>query len=319
MQDRYGIVATVEELVRQRGAAGPLKLTPESAVRTLQSGPFHSAYRGRGMEFDESRAYQPGDDIRAIDWRVTARTGRVHTKLFHEERERPVLLLVDARPMMRFGTRDCFKSVLAARTAATLAWAARDAGDRVGAFVMTGTATLQFPPHRGRGRLLRLLKGLSAATAESCETVSVSLSEQIARLRRVARPGTLIIALSDFHDFDDAAEKELAGVSTHCDVVCIHVFDALEAAAPTSRGYRISDGERVLALAGFDRKWQREYRERFESRRRRLESFCRRHGETFFSLMTGGDEPGASPAPGLHPRRFRRARAAAPVHGGASA
>ena len=318
MNDRYGIVATVDELVRQRGTAGPLKLTPEGAVRTLQSGPFRSAYRGRGMEFDESRAYQPGDDIRAIDWRVTARTGRVHTKLFHEERERPVLLLVDARPMMRFGTRDCFKSVFAARIAATLAWAARDAGDRVGAFVMMGTATMQFPPHRDRGRLLRLFQGLSAATADTCGVESVSLSEQIARLRRVARPGTLIFVVSDFHDFDDDAEKELARVSMHCDIACVHVYDALEAAAPESPGYRVSDGERVLALAGFDRRWQREYREGFEARRGRVESFCRRHGETFISLRTG---PAVDPAltERLHPRRFQRARAARPTHEGAGA
>jgi uncharacterized protein (DUF58 family) len=318
MHDRYGIVATVGELVRQRGAAGPLRLTPEGKVRTLQSGPFRSAYRGRGMEFDESRAYQPGDDIRAIDWRVTARTGRVHTKLFHEERERPVLMLVDARPMMRFGTRDCFKSVLAARTAATLAWAARDAGDRVGAFVMTGTATLQFPPQRAHGRLLRLFQGLSAATAETSDVVSVTLSEQIARLRRVARPGTLVFVLSDFHDFDEDAEKELARVSMHCDVVCIHVYDDLEATAPESPGYTISDGERVLALAGFDRRWQREYRQAFESRKRRVESFCRRHGESFVLLKTG-HELGTRLAPRLHPKRFRRARAARPAHGGARA
>jgi len=318
MHDPYGIVATVDELVRQRGTAGPLRLTPEGKVRTLQSGPFRSAYRGRGMEFDESRAYQPGDDVRAIDWRVTARTGRVHTKLFHEERERPVLLLVDARPMMRFGTRDCFKSVLAARTAATLAWAARDAGDRVGAFVITGTATMQFPPHRGRGHLLRLFQGLSAATADACDVVSVSLSEQIARLRRVARAGTLIFVLSDFHDFDDDAEKELARVSMHCDVVCIHVHDALEASAPESPGYRISDGERVLSLSGFDRKWQREYRRGFETRRRRVESFCRRHGETFVSLRTG-QELGSALAARLHPQRFRHARAASPARGGARA
>jgi uncharacterized protein (DUF58 family) len=270
------------------------------------------------MEFDESRAYQPGDDIRAIDWRVTARTGRVHTKLFHEERERPVLMLVDARPMMRFGTRDCFKSVLAARTAATLAWTARDAGDRVGAFVMTGTATLQFPPHRAHGRLLRLFQGLSAATAETCDVVAVSLSEQIARLKRVARPGALVFVLSDFHDFDDDAERELARVSLHCDVVCIHVYDELEAAAPESPGYTISDGERVLALAGFDRRWQRDYRESFERRRRRVESFCRRHGEGFVLLRTG-EEPGSRLAPRLQPERFRRERAASPIHGGASA
>ncbi|MBY0274525.1 DUF58 domain-containing protein, partial [Candidatus Binatia bacterium] len=137
MREDYGIVASVAELVALRSDAARLDASPRGRVRTLHAGAYASAFRGRGMEFDETRAYQPGDDVRAIDWRVTARTGRVHTKLFHEERERPVLLLVDQRMHMRFGTRDAFKSVVAARAAATVAWAARDQGDRVGGLIVT--------------------------------------------------------------------------------------------------------------------------------------------------------------------------------------
>ena len=101
-------------------------------VNSLQTGAYVSHFRGRGMEFDESRPYQPGDDPRSIDWRVTARSTEAYTKLFREERERPVLVVVDLRAAMHFATRGCFKSVNACRAAALVAWAAHHRGDRLG-------------------------------------------------------------------------------------------------------------------------------------------------------------------------------------------
>jgi uncharacterized protein (DUF58 family) len=315
MHERYGIASSVEELIAQRGRSGPMRLTPRGKVRTIQAGPFGSAYRGRGMEFEESRSYQPGDDVRAIDWRVTARTGRVHTKLFQEERERPVLMLVDARPMMRFGTRDAFKSVLAARTAAALAWAAADSGDRVGAVIMTGRETWHFPPHRSRARMLRLMQGLSAATSDAGESEEVILAQQVARVRRVVRPGTLVFVLSDFHDFDTVAENELAQLAMRCEVACVRIHDALEAAAPASHGLRISDGEHVLSLAGFNRKWQVRYAAPFEAVTRRLESFCLRHGVTCLWLRTGQDLDATLSARFQHRGRFGAGRSTSSLAG----
>ena len=144
--ENYGVVASLDELIRQRAPRRSVGMGPTGRVRTLHSGAYDSVFHGRGMEFDESRLYQAGDDVRTIDWRLMARTGRVHTKLFHEERERPVRMLVDARPSMRFGTRDSFKSVLAARAAATLAWAARDAGDRVGGILLRSSGPTELEP-----------------------------------------------------------------------------------------------------------------------------------------------------------------------------
>lgn len=133
----YGLVARLDELITLQPGEGLGGFAPGGKVRTHQFGGHRSAFRGRGMEFDEVRAYQPGDDIRTIDWRVTARTGRTHTKLFQEERERPVLLLSDARRAMRFGTRDCFKSVLSARVTALLTWVALAGNDRVGGVTLS--------------------------------------------------------------------------------------------------------------------------------------------------------------------------------------
>ena len=125
-----GTLADLQSLIALRGEARRLDIAPRGKVLATRSGGHLSRFRGRGVEFDESRVYQPGDDPRNMDWRVTARAAQPHVKLFREERERPVWLLVDMGPRMRFGTRIAFKSVIAAHAAALLAWAAVDQGDR---------------------------------------------------------------------------------------------------------------------------------------------------------------------------------------------
>lgn len=287
--EQYGVIASLDELVRQRSPLRSVGIAPTGRVRTLQSGSYDSAFHGRGMEFDESREYQAGDDVRTIDWRVMARTGRVHTKLFHEERERPVLMLVDTRLPMRFGTRDSFKSVLAARAAATLAWAARDAGDRVGGILLRPSGHVEVAPQRTRGRLVGFLRQLSEATADEGEGPSLPLSEGLARLGRVARPGTLVLLISDFHDLDDAAEREIGQLARRCDVACLLIHDALETEIPGCGDFRISDGERVLRLPTESESWRSEYTERFRERRERLERVCARNRAAFLALRTGED------------------------------
>ncbi len=147
-----GVILGSEELIRLRSQASLPGLAPQRRVMTTQTGPYASPFKGRGIDFAEVRAYLPGDDIRNIDWRVTARTGQPHTKLFREERERPVLLLVDLGASMRFGTRVAFKSVLAARAAALLGWAAVGHGDRVGGVVFAGQEHQELRP-LGRERV----------------------------------------------------------------------------------------------------------------------------------------------------------------------
>jgi uncharacterized protein (DUF58 family) len=300
MQREDGITASVGELVGRRGSATRLATAPRGRVRTSNAGAYGSAFRGRGMEFDETRAYQAGDDVRAIDWRVTARTGRVHTKLFHEERERPVLLLVDQRPHMRFGTRDAFKSVVAARAAATLAWAARDGGDRVGGIVL-GDAALDravIAPQRSRARLLQLLHTISDATSHQRAVAGTEpppmLADALSLLARTSRPGTLLYVISDFADLDHgdagaAAARQLVRLARRCEVACVLVYDRLEAQAPPPGRYRISDGARVLELPASSRRWREDYAACFATRRMSLERMCRERAMAFVALETGAD------------------------------
>ena len=131
-------------------------------IRALQTGQYQSPFKGRGMEFDEARLYQAGDDVRSIDWRVTARTGKPHTKLYREERERAVILCVDYRAPMFFATRGAFKSVIAAKLAGILSWSASHNGDRLGGLIFSETTHQEIRPQRGKLAVLHYLQQLAS-------------------------------------------------------------------------------------------------------------------------------------------------------------
>jgi uncharacterized protein (DUF58 family) len=207
-----------------------------------------SRFRGRGVDYAESRGYQPGDDIRQMDWRVTARTGKPHTKLFQEERERSVLLVVSCNPGMRFGTRVRFKSVQAARTAALIAWATAMSGDRIGAIGYGPGLNAEVKPGggvRGALRCLRALVEWDKITQDM--TTTVPLSQALQRAQRLARPGTQIILLTDGFDCDAASEAALSLLADHCDVAAVLLSDPIEHRAPPPARYALqSAGGRVL-------------------------------------------------------------------------
>jgi uncharacterized protein (DUF58 family) len=207
-----------------------------------------SRFRGRGVDYAESRAYQPGDDIRQMDWRVTARTGRPHTKLFTEERERSVLVVLNCNPSMRFGTRVRFKSVQAARAAALLAWATALSGDRIGAIGYGPGLNAEVKPGGGvRGALRCLRAFVEWDTITRAAKDSVPLSQALQRARRLAHPGTQVILFTDGFDCDEAAEPALTMLAEHCDVAAVILSDPLEHVAPPPARYALQgEGGPVL-------------------------------------------------------------------------
>lgn len=299
-----GVVAGPGELVRMRHAARGLDLGPAIRVETPLAGPYPSPFRGRGLDFDEVRAYQPGDDVRQIDWRVTARTGRVHSKIFHEEHDRPLWLLLDSGPSMRFGTRQAFKSVAAARAAALLAWSAQMGGDRVGGVVRSAERVAELPPAAGEHSLMELFAVISRATSASDEGQAPSAVDCLGRLRERVRSGSRVFVLSDFYDFDDTWKLPLSDIGRRCDTTCVLVYDALEAVAPPAGRYRVSDGSGVHAISAGGRGWRSAYSEPFENRREALREFCRSHRVQLLSLRTD-DDPAVSLGAALHPERLK--------------
>lgn len=282
------------ELIR---LAGPARLIALDVLRvnSLTTGAYVSRFRGRGMEFDESRPYQPGDDPRNIDWRVTARSTTAYTKLFREERERPVLIVVDLRSSMHFATRGCYKSVIASRAAALLSWAAHHRGDRLGGLIFGDTTHREVKPRLGREAALRFVHELvehadwPARGASPRGPVEAPLAQALAALRRVTRPGTLVAILSDFTDFSRAAQSYLAGVARHSEVLAVFVSDPLERQLPPPGRYRLVSGEEEMAIETFARPARKDYRRLFREREEALTAFCRRYGVHLMPLSTEGD------------------------------
>lgn len=266
-------------------------------VQARRSDTRLSAIKGRGMEYAESRPYQAGDDVRALDWRVTARSGKPHTKLFREERERPVYLCVDLRPAMYFATHGVFKSVQAARAASLLAWKAQQSGDRVGGLIFTAAHHEEIPPGRGKPAVIRLAKHLVnigvlpvdlSAHAEYQGDDGVGAA--LARLRRLVKPGSLVIILSDFRGFDEHCHSDLASIARHSDVMNVFVYDQFEAQLPLMDGrHRVTDGARELEIVLGDARINAVYREKFERRQGEIKRICREHNLLFAALATDAD------------------------------
>lgn len=198
-------------------------------VSSTAPGNHHSPFRGQGLDFDAVREYVPGDDIRNIDWRVTARTGFPHLKLFKEERERHTIICVDMNSAMRFGTRNTFKSIQAARCASLLGWRALAHQDRISAclFGDVSGGLHYFASKRTRQGLCMMLKTLAEPPPEQHR---VSLEAALQHICRVAYPGSLIYLISDFMDLSPAFQKEssLSRLKKSCDVVFISINDVAD-------------------------------------------------------------------------------------------
>lgn len=241
-----GVYASLQDLLRCRLLAKDLKLAEQRKILSLQSGLHNSKFRGRGIDFAEVRAYQAGDDIRTIDWRVTARTGRPHTKLYTEERERPALVIVDQSQSMFFGSKVAFKSTVAAQAAALLSWSALARGDRIGGIIFSDDQQQDIRPRRSHHTVLQLIEKIleynHALSAQNIPAGRVTLSSSLKHARRTLKPGSELFIISDFQDFDETSQRHLYQLSQHNDIVCILVYDALEMELPPPGQYAITNG-----------------------------------------------------------------------------
>ncbi|MCP4126252.1 MAG: DUF58 domain-containing protein [Gammaproteobacteria bacterium] len=284
-----GIRVTVEELRHLRADSIRLANTPRDAVSNLFPGAYRAMFRGRGLEFNEVRPYQSGDDYRTLDWRVTARTGKLHTKLFQEEREHTIYLLVDAGSSMQFGTRIQYKWVLAARIAALITWMALESGDRVGAIVYGDGLNCHISPplggEAGAMRVFSLLAGIKPHATNHHST----LSDAMLRLRKLAKPGSMILVLSDFHELDPGATQHLAYLARHNDIAAVHIYDPIERELPPPGIYSITDGSHSSVFDSGQRSVRKRYHQLFQQRVERVKHTCTRYQARLLSL--GTDQP----------------------------
>jgi uncharacterized protein (DUF58 family) len=213
-----------------------LDLAPQQVIQSKLAGSYLARSKGRGMEFDEVRHYQLGDDVRTIDWRVTARTGKVHTKLFREEKERPVFVLTDLSPSMHFGSVLLTKAVQAAHLAALVGWHARERGDKFGGILFNGQQIRELKPASRSVSVLRYLQQLIDLNNKPVapELQSIGLADAVGQLRRLVRPGSLVYVISDFSALDANVMRHLQSMRMHNEIRLCQISDPLELQIPAT-------------------------------------------------------------------------------------
>lgn len=284
-----GIRVSLAELIEMRHRVREIQLFSTPSRRSPLIGLHHSKLRGRGVDFDQVRVYQAGDDVRTIDWRVTARTQEPHTKLFHEERERPIFIMVEQSRRLFFGSGLMFKSVMAAQAAALVGWAALGHNDRVGGLVFGDNEHYEIKPRRSKQSLLQLLNRLvrvnqslhSEAVADR-DTFGIALR----RAREVLRPGSLAIILCDERALSDSAEQQLSLLSKHCDLLLLPISDPLDHALPAAGLLRFAERGAQLEIDTLNPDLRQAYRSQGEARLARWERLAQKLRVLLMPLST---------------------------------
>ncbi len=288
-----GIDLSMQELLQYQSKSALIDLAGRKNIQGKQAGNYLSRSKGRGMEFDEVRHYQTGDDVRAIDWRVTARTGKTHTKLFREEIERPVLVATDLSQNMHFGSQLLFKSVQAAHIAAIVAWHAKERGDRLGGLVFRDEQHIELKPRSRKAGVLHYLHALTTLNNQRISSAPSQLTnneetseqnttqdskannkqdnfeQQCARLRHIAKPGSLVYLITDGYallnsDYSQHTLRHLSKISQHCELVVCLISDPLEQTLPDSAiklAVTLTDGVNRQQLTLGDKTTAQHYQE----------------------------------------------------------
>lgn len=291
------VYCSLKQLAGLRWAVQLVKLPKTSKISRLQSGAHLSKFRGRGMEFSEVRVYQPGDDVRSIDWRVTARRQDPHTKLFNEERERPLFILCDQSQSQFFGSQHSFKSVRAAESAALLAWAGLAHNDKVGGIVFSDHGHHEIKPARSRKNVMRYLQMVS----DFNQSLSISMpqpekpfsfDDALIETIRLSKPGTLLVVISDFSGLTQTTEKYLSKLRQHNELLLIHTFDPLEYHLPEAGIYPVSNGLETLVIDAGKPALQKQYQSLISDRMETLRKLALRQRAPL--LEVGTDSPALS-------------------------
>lgn len=294
MQSNSPVYASLQDLLDCAVQAEGLSLKSQH-IRHVQAGQHLSSLRGRGMEFDELRQYQNGDDIRGIDWKVTARTGMTHTKLFREERERPVVFWMDLRPNMFFATRVAYKSVIAAKVVAYLSWAAYRNKDRIGGFLFSDEQHVEVRPRSGRGALTNWFHQLSTNPCWDSGREPKAHNPQnwqsaLQRLSMAVHHGSLVFLISDFLDLTHEDQPYLAKLARHNDVALLQINDPVEIELPDTQGLHIVHDQQQVYVNTRLKKNRDTYRDNYTKQQDIIKTLCRRLSIRHLQILTN-DQP----------------------------
>lgn len=277
------IYTSLHDLVRLRYTAGGFSYLPRQPVRSLLAGRKRSKLRGRGLDFDELRHYRPGDDIRTMDWRVTNRTGKPHVRVYTEERDRPVVVVVDQRLPMFFGSARKMKSVIAAEVAAITAWRVLGVGDRIGAILFNDQRVAEARPARSENRVMGWLGDLAKMNNELSVNAGIdsdpdALLAALKATQRMVSHDYLVILVSDFYGWSDKALQSIRRIAQHNDIISCMVFDPLEQDISAADKLVVSDGVYQLEIDPTEQELGERYEASFQDTLAHVRSELLRHG-----------------------------------------
>ena len=274
---------TLTDLLTLRLKAKSLKLSSKVNSSSHFSGSKKSLFKGRGIDFEEVRPYAFGDDVRSIDWRVTARKMKPHTKIFQEEREKPNVIILDQSLSMLFGSSNFLKSVSACHCAALLAWAILKNGDRIGGVIFNNDKLIEIKPKRSQKAIVNLLNhaaGMSKSllSYHPEDDSKHYMSKALRHTRRVAKSGNQLFIISDFYSIDNETEENIAKLSKHNQVILVIVFDALEKNLPKPALYSISNGQQQEQINTANKKLTAAFAKIYQQREQKTNNLARKYG-----------------------------------------
>jgi uncharacterized protein (DUF58 family) len=289
-----GAYAELDSLIALQFKARGFALTHSQPMHSLLFGRHSSHVRGRGLDFEEMRNYVLGDDVRRIDWRVTARMQKPFVRVYSEERDRPTMVVVDQRINMFFGSRVSMKSVVAAEIAALAAWRVFQQGDRIGAFIFNDDETEQVPIHRSRGNVLRILDRIAHQNKQLRGNLPVQsrperLNEVLRAVTRVCHHDALIIIASDFDGANQNTRDLLLNLSRSNDVVCCLTYDPLAVKLPAAEQFVVSNGELQVELLLGQEKIRKSILEASDTRIRSILAWQKEIGVSVLPISTADD------------------------------
>lgn len=290
-----GAYVSIDQLLRLRFRPKPQRVLRTSTITGAQAGLRLSKQKGRGIDFAEVRQYQPGDDVRSIDWRVTARKNAPHTKIFREERERPALLFVDQGQHMFFGSKQRLKSVAAAELSARIAWQITEGGDRVGGLVLDNYGHHLFRPFRtakATGQLLQQvaqsnqqLRRPVAATA-NVETAQQRLGDALSALAKLRSKRNRVFIVSDLAGSLEIWRDWLHRLASMHEVHVLQITDPLDVQLPPAGMYNIRHGQEYVSFFAGDKKLRQRYAETYRARAQAIADICRHPALVHQNLST---------------------------------
>lgn len=285
-----GATVDIAPLIANRFSGRLIDVTVSSRTLANLAGLKRARRPGRGLEFEEVRGYVPGDDVRAIDWRVTARSGEAHTKLFHEDHEQPISVAVDLRSAMKFGSVNAFKSVLAAHAASLILWSGLLRGERVGAAVLHDHGVEEIPHKRSRNTVLHAL-GLLAehGSSESSDSPSPSttLQDLLEQLQRSCSPGGRVFIIGDFVDgLAEPAVQALRRLAKRVQLILIQVSDPLDRELPKDGLYSVTDGHQRISIDTADIRCRDDYQTDYQRSLDQLTKTCRHYRAPLLQIST---------------------------------